>query len=54
MQACDSKSVCEHRVYAHVFFVQGQAGQNQQGGGCAGRFVKTAFYEGRTAKGACG
>ena len=24
--------------------VQGQAGQKQQGGGCAGRFVKTAFY----------
>jgi len=24
--------------------VQGQAGQQQQGGGCAGRFVKTAFY----------
>lgn len=25
--------------------LQGQkAGQNQQGGGCAGRFVKTAFY----------
>ncbi|DBA73239.1 TPA: hypothetical protein ACH3X1_011302 [Trebouxia sp. C0004] len=22
----------------------GQAGQQQQGGGCAGRFVKTAFY----------
>ncbi len=44
MQACDSKSACEHRVYAHVIFVQGQAGQNQQGGGCAGRFVKTAFY----------
>lgn len=24
--------------------MQGQGGQGQQGGGCAGRFVKTAFY----------
>ncbi len=42
----NSKTHCVQPMHdlKNLLNVQGQAGQQQQGGGCAGRFVKTAFY----------